>query len=208
MQIKSSVTFKQTINRSEFICLLHRCFTIDQAKALVAKAKEDYPQATHYCYAYLLDHHQYSKSNDDGEPAGTAGSPILQTLLKNDVDNIIAIVIRYYGGIKLGAGGLIRAYGSSCALALQHAIFTTFQTVHFYRVEVDYERIGKVNHIVEIHGMTIENTEYDQQVVYTISTILEDAPTLFKDGLSNQCKIHQLEDQLVEVMVKNNSITI
>ena len=56
--------------------------------------------------------------------------------------------------------------------------------------------------------MTIENTEYDQQVVYTISTILEDAPTLFKDGLSNQCKIHQLEDQLVEVMVKNNSITV
>ena len=208
MQIQSSVVFKQTINRSEFICLLHRCFTIEQAKAYVAKAKQDYPQATHYCYAYLLDHHQYSKSNDDGEPAGTAGSPILQTLLKNDVDNIIAIVIRYYGGIKLGAGGLIRAYGSSCAQALQHAIFTTFESVHFYQIEVNYEMIGKVNHIVESNGMTIENTTYDQHVVYTISTILNYAVTLFKDGLSNQCKIHQLEDQLVEVNVNNDTITI
>ena len=201
MQIQSSVTFKQTINRSEFICLLHRCFSIDQAKALVAQARIDYPQATHYCYAYLLDHNQFSKSNDDGEPAGTAGSPILQTLLKNDVDNIIAIVIRYYGGIKLGAGGLIRAYGSSCALALQQATFTTFQTVHYYKITVDYDKIGKLNHIVETNGLTIDNIEYTDQVIYTITSTLENTPLLFQDGLSNQCTIIQLDDQLVEVPI-------
>lgn len=203
MQIQSSVTFKQTINRSEFICLLHRCFTIDQAKAYVAQAKIDYPQATHYCYAYLLDNHQYSKSNDDGEPAGTAGSPILQTLLKNDVDNIIAIVIRYYGGIKLGAGGLIRAYGSSCALALQQAIFTTFQSVHYYQITVDYDNIGKLNHITESNGLTIDNIEYTDKVIYTIASTLDNTPLLFKDGLSNQCQIIQLDDQLIEVPLNN-----
>lgn len=203
MQIQSSVTFKQTINRSEFICLLHRCFTIDQAKAYVVQAKIDYPQATHYCYAYLLDHHQYSKSNDDGEPAGTAGSPILQTLLKNDVDNIIAIVIRYYGGIKLGAGGLIRAYGSSCALALQQAIFTTFQSVHYYQITVDYDNIGKLNHITESNGLTIDNIEYTDKVIYTIASTLDNTPLLFKDGLSNQCQIIQLDDQLIEVPLNN-----
>lgn len=205
MQIKSSVTFKQTINRSEFICLLHRCFTIEQAKAYVNQAKIDYPQATHYCYAYLLDHHQFSKSNDDGEPAGTAGSPILQTLLKNDVDNIIAIVIRYFGGIKLGAGGLIRAYGSSCALALQQAILTTFQTVHCYQVTIDYDAIGKINHIVDSYGMTIEDTQYNDQVSYTITTSLNDATTIFKDGLSNQCMIQPLDDRYIEVEISREN---
>lgn len=200
MQILKDVTCKQVIQRSEFITLLKRCFTVEQAKEIVSQSMIDYPNATHYCYAYLLNNHQISKSNDNGEPSGTAGSPILQALLKNDLDNVICIVIRYFGGIKLGAGGLIRAYSSSALQAIEQAQFTHFITWHQFSLTVEYDSIGIVNHLCD-DQFVIQDTQFNSDVTYTITTIKDNYVELLDNALKNNYLLEVLDDILIETTI-------
>ena len=102
------------INKSRFICYLAPVKSVDEANEYLQNIRKKHYDATHNCYAYIIgEKGEISKNSDDGEPSQTAGPPIYNVLQKNNLTNIIAIVTRYYGGIKLGAGGLIRAYGSS-----------------------------------------------------------------------------------------------
>lgn len=107
------------INKSRFITLLYKVKSIDIVKEKLDKVKDLYKDATHYCYAYIIDNNK--KSSDDGEPGGTAGVPIMEVLLKNDLNYVLCIVVRYFGGIKLGAGGLVRAYSKSVSNSLSIA---------------------------------------------------------------------------------------
>ena len=112
--------------RSEFICHLFPVQKRETALVHLQKLKQDYPNARHYCWAYLIGDPKQPKTaafNDDGEPAGTAGKPILHVLTQRGAGDTCAIVVRYFGGIKLGAGGLVRAYGQSVSLALDAAIW-------------------------------------------------------------------------------------
>jgi uncharacterized YigZ family protein len=104
------------LKKSEFITELYRVFSIDEFNVLLKDAKKRHPKATHICTAYRIQ--QFEKSNDDGEPSGTAGLPMLEVLRKQNIIDVCALVIRYYGGIQLGAGGLTRAYSGSVAQAL------------------------------------------------------------------------------------------
>ena len=105
------------IKKSEFITELYRVFSVDEFNAILKDAKKRHPKATHICTAYRIQ--QFEKSNDDGEPSGTAGLPMLEVLRKQNIIDVCALVIRYYGGIQLGAGGLTRAYSGSVAQALE-----------------------------------------------------------------------------------------
>ena len=105
------------IKNSRFITQIYKINNEDEVKKHLEEAKEKYKDATHYCYAYIIDN--IKKSSDDGEPSGTAGIPILKVLEANNLTNILTIVIRYFGGIKLGANGLIRAYTKSTSNALK-----------------------------------------------------------------------------------------
>jgi len=105
------------IKKSEFITELYRVFSVDELNAILKDAKKRHPKATHICTAYRIQ--QFEKSNDDGEPSGTAGLPMLEVLRKQNIIDVCALVIRYYGGIQLGAGGLTRAYSGSVAQALE-----------------------------------------------------------------------------------------
>lgn len=118
--IKEEITSELIIKNSKFITLLLKIKTKDEITTILQDIKEKYPKATHYCYAYKLGQN-IKKSSDDKEPSGTAGTPMLNILEKEDITNIIAITIRYFGGIKLGAGGLIRAYSKSVKEALNKA---------------------------------------------------------------------------------------
>jgi uncharacterized YigZ family protein len=100
------------LKKSEFITELHRVFTLEEIQVVLKDAHKRHPKATHICSAFRIENHE--RSNDDGEPSGTAGLPMLEVLRKQDVIDILALVIRYYGGIQLGAGGLTRAY--KCAI--------------------------------------------------------------------------------------------
>ena len=106
--IKENTNNKIIINKSEFICDLIKVYDIEEVKKELEQIKSKYKDANHYCYAYIIDDNK--KSSDDGEPGGTAGVPIMESLNSQNLNYILCIVTRYFGGIKLGAGGLIRAY--------------------------------------------------------------------------------------------------
>lgn len=116
VRLNCNISHTIILKKSEFITELYRVFTLDEIQVILKDAHKRHPKATHICTAYRIENHE--RSNDDGEPSGTAGMPMLEVLRKNDVIDILALVIRYYGGIQLGAGGLTRAYNGSVAEAL------------------------------------------------------------------------------------------
>jgi len=105
------------IKKSEFITELYRVFSLDEINVIIKDAHKRHPKATHICSAYRVN--LLEKSNDDGEPSGTAGLPMLEVLRKQNIVDVLALVIRYYGGIQLGAGGLTRAYSNSVVQAIE-----------------------------------------------------------------------------------------
>lgn len=119
VRLNCNISHTIILKKSEFITELHRVFTLDEIQAVLKDAHKRHPKATHICTAFRIENHE--RSNDDGEPSGTAGLPMLEVLRKHDVIDVLALVIRYYGGIQLGAGGLTRAYNGSVAEALTHA---------------------------------------------------------------------------------------
>lgn len=120
--IGKDVIVEQEINKSSFITYLKQVTTPLDAKNYIKEIKELHPNATHHVTAYLVGPTgEHGHANDDGEPSGTAGLPVLDVFKKNDITNFVCIVVRYFGGIKLGAGWLVRAYSSSASLALKEA---------------------------------------------------------------------------------------
>ncbi|NLW15317.1 MAG: YigZ family protein, partial [Erysipelothrix sp.] len=115
--IEEEVIVEQEINKSKFITYLSPISSEDEAKEYLRAIKKDHPKAAHHCSAYVVG--EIERSNDDGEPASSAGLPMLQVLRGNELHNVIAVVVRYFGGIKLGVGGLIRAYGSSVTQSIE-----------------------------------------------------------------------------------------
>ncbi len=110
--------FEQTIKKSVFICCLFPVSTLEEIENCFKKVHKEYPNATHYCYSYRIGEN-IVKASDDGEPSQTAGVVILDVLMKKKLTNILAVVVRYFGGIKLGAGGLVRAYSSTTSEAVK-----------------------------------------------------------------------------------------
>lgn len=120
--IGKDVIVEQEITKSSFITYLKLVTNPTDAKNYIKEIKELHPNATHHVTAYLVGPTgEHGHANDDGEPSGTAGLPVLDVFKKNDITNFVCIVVRYFGGIKLGAGGLVRAYSSSASLALKEA---------------------------------------------------------------------------------------
>ncbi len=117
VRINCNTSHTIILKKSEFITELYRVFSVDEFNAILKDMKKRHPKATHICTAYRIQ--QLEKSNDDGEPSGTAGLPMLEVLRKQNIIDVGAFVIRYYGGIQLGAGGLTRAYSGSVAQALE-----------------------------------------------------------------------------------------
>lgn len=137
--LAQATSFEQIINRSRFICYLYPANTVDEAAELLKQIKKRHYDATHHCYAYILgETGATARNNDDGEPAGTAGAVIYEVLKKNELTNTLAIVVRYFGGIKLGAGGLIRAYGGTVAKAIETVNKIKIEKTISLTIEVDY----------------------------------------------------------------------
>ncbi|WP_031071425.1 YigZ family protein [Streptomyces sp. NRRL S-118] len=162
------------INRSRFLCALAPAATEQEAQDFVARIRREHPTATHNCFAYVVGADAaVQKASDDGEPGGTAGVPMLQMLLRREVRYVAAVVTRYYGGVKLGAGGLIRAYGGVVGEALD-ALGTV--TRHRYRlatVTVDHQRAGKLENDLRATGRAVRDVRYAEAV--TIEVGLPDA---------------------------------
>ena len=161
--IKNNTIYTYEIKKSKFITLLYRINSIDDIDSLLVKAKKDYKDATHYCYAYKIE--TIKKCSDDGEPSGTAGIPILEVLDKKNIDNILCIVIRYFGGIKLGAGGLIRAYTTSVKEALENVDIIELSDGYLVELEVSYDLKKDIEYIFKDN---IIDSNYQDKIIYTL----------------------------------------
>jgi len=143
--IEKETIYEQIIKKSVFITQLFPVESIDEINEILRVVRKTHYEATHNCYAYIIgDNGEYFKASDDGEPSQTAGVVIYEVLKKNNLTNVLCIVTRYYGGIKLGAGGLIRAYGSSATGVLKEAIITEIIPEVNILIVTDYQHVDMV----------------------------------------------------------------
>ena len=152
------------IKNTRFITLLFKIKSKDDVSKILDKIKKEYPKATHYCYAYVVD--SSKKSSDDGEPGGTAGMPILNVLEKENITNVLAIVVRYFGGIKLGAGGLVRAYSKSVKDTLGLVDINKLQSGKLIELTFDYDVQDKINYILKDEEIISKN--FDIKITYIV----------------------------------------
>ena len=151
------------IKNSRFICLTYQLTKKEESNTILNEVKELYPDATPHCYAYIFDNEK--RENDDGEPSGTAGMPILQVLEKNDLNHVLCIVVRYFGKIKLGAGGLVRAYTKSAVECIKDKIIYLTKG---YEVNLTfpYDYVKQIDYLLK--DKKILNKTYSNQIIYTL----------------------------------------
>ena len=162
--IKNNINNETIIKNSKFICYLYKIEDTTQINKLLNETKEKHKDATHYCYAYILNN--IKKAEDDGEPSKTAGIPILKVLENNNLNKILAIVVRYFGGIKLGANGLIRAYTKSVTNTLIKDNIEKLIEGYNIDIEFNYNQVKEIDYLLkDIH---INNKTFNNTIIYNI----------------------------------------
>lgn len=151
--------------KSRFICNAHFAESEEDAISYINILKKQYWDAKHNCFAYIIGKDGSTvRCSDDGEPSGTAGRPMLEVLKKEGITNVVVVVTRYFGGILLGTGGLLRAYTQAVTEGIRNAGLCDMQLVNVYKITVDYEAVGKVKYCLANQKITILNEEYCQNV--------------------------------------------
>ena len=204
--IKQDGQFEIVIKKSRFICTLKRIDSEEHAKDIIQDIKKEHWKATHNCVAYVLgDNQEIQRSNDDGEPSGTAGVPMLEVLKVKELHNVLAVVTRYFGGTELGAGGLIRAYSNSVSETLEHLGMVKGILQQEMQVTIDYPLHGKITHFLETNPeYTLKDTLFTEKVTLFIMANENDIPTLEEkiiNLLSNQCEITLGDTDYVEIPI-------
>lgn len=187
----SPVVHELEVRNSQFIAHLGRVETEEQARDFIASVRRDHRQARHVCTAFVLgDRQQTRRSNDDGEPAGTAGAPILEALVRRettgasptggalearDLSDVCAAVVRYFGGVKLGAGGLVRAYSESVSSALDMVALSRREVRTLWRIQADPGQAGLWENEFRSAGWVVDGTDYGARHVQ-ITLALPEAP--------------------------------
>lgn len=184
------------IKKSQFICRLYPVQTEKEAKEIIAKISEEFKDATHNCSAYYVsDGEGY---DDDGEPGGTAGRPMLNVLKKNELQNSVAIVTRYFGGIKLGAGGLVRAYSKSVLETLAIAEIVEMEKYELFSFTFDYQHIKLVDSDLRAQKIDIIDKSYDANVTYIVATENKERLDNLKEKLAKEVKIDYLGNKYLK----------
>ena len=183
---------EQIINKSRFICTLFPIKDANEANNILKEIRKKYYDATHNCYAYVYgDNAQYAKNSDDGEPSQTAGIVIYDVLKKNSLTNVLAVVTRYFGGIKLGAGGLVRAYSSSTALAVKSANIIKIEKKTTLTIKVNYNNYNIISKLIDETWIT--EKFFSENI--TLKLLMPDSETQnlinkLKDITKNQIEIY------------------
>jgi uncharacterized YigZ family protein len=163
------------IQKSRFIAQIKRAESEHEAQEFIRTIKKKHSNATHNCSAYLIgEHDQIQKANDDGEPSGTAGVPILEVLKKRNLKDTVVVVTRYFGGIKLGAGGLIRAYGKATSEGLDAVGIVERRLVQVMHVTVDYPLLGKIENELRASLFLIKDISYTEKVTFEVYVEVDD----------------------------------
>lgn len=198
MRIKNEFNHTLIIEKSEFICYLKKCFTENESREFIQSIRKLHRDATHCCTAFVCgENNEIQRSNDDGEPSGTAGMPMLDALKKNNISNCCSCVVRYYGGIKLGAGGLIRAYSKSVSEAIHLAPKVEIQAMDIYSCTFAYELIGKMDFLLK-DDCEILDKQYDILVTYIFQTPNKNISDKIQELTNGLYPCKFMENKLVE----------
>lgn len=172
--------FITEIQKSKFICRLIKLNSFEQIEEELDKVRNDWSGATHYCYAYLFENKK--KCADDGEPGGTAGMPILNVLENNNLSNILCIVVRYFGGIKLGAGGLVRAYTQSVTNTLDVCELIEIKKGKKVEIIFPYNQDKRINYLLS--NITILEKYFEENIRYIFNISNDDLNILTDNNIS------------------------
>lgn len=167
-----------TEKRSRFIGYVCPVKTAEEANGFINEIRQKHWDAKHNVYAYILKDGNIKRFSDDGEPQGTAGMPVLDVLEKSGVTDVCVVVTRYFGGILLGGGGLVRAYSHSAKTALQSGKIVTMAPCSVLRARCDYSFYGKINSIIESFGCKIRATDFGEKTTVSFSVASEKEDSL------------------------------
>lgn len=162
--IKSCVEAEITEKKSKFICHAYHVESVDEAEEILRNLRKEYHDARHNCFAYRVIKDDVSRASDDGEPSGTAGMPMLNILNGRNLSNILVVVTRYFGGILLGTGGLVRAYSLATTLALDSASIVTQTCGLEARFFIDYRDLEELKYILKNRGIVITRMDYGEKI--------------------------------------------
>ena len=194
LSIRNDVTSEYIINKSRFITKLIKVNNVLEIDQKFDEIKNEYKDATHYCYAYIIDN--VKRFNDDGEPSGTAGMPILNVLESNNLNYILCVVIRYFGGIKLGAGGLVRAYTKGVTNALEESEIISLTEGLELNIYFDYEKTKDVEYFLK--DIKVSNKEFDEKIKYTIEIVKDNKDKYINYFNSNNIKFEIKNEIYIE----------
>lgn len=198
MYLKEETINTIIIEKSRFICYMKHVKTEEEYKEYLSSIRKKHHDATHVCSAFVC--HNIQRSNDDGEPSGTAGAPILNVLNKNGLDEMCALVVRYFGGIKLGAGGLIRAYGNAVSECLKQAVLVEDLSYPKYSLKLPYDLANKIENYLRNYTILID-TQYDSDVTFIFALDNTDKLAAIKEytkGISPELLGEEIVQKVVE----------
>lgn len=183
------------IKKSKFIGYGLCCSDLQQFEQKLSRIKKEHHKATHHCYGYRIRQDYLSEGySDDNEPAKTAGLPILEVLARTDLSQAAIVVVRYFGGIKLGTGGLTRAYRASAMETIKACKQVTVSVAHIYDIKVDYSLVGKLEYYFGLQKIPIIDTSYTDKAIFRIPLLASAAkePLDYVTELSKgSASIHQ-----------------
>lgn len=157
------------IHKSRFIAYVERAEREEEAVAFIEQIKKKHWNASHNCSAYMVgENDQHQKADDDGEPSGTAGKPILEIIKKSELKDTVIVITRYFGGIKLGAGGLIRAYGKSASAGIKKASIVERQGHTRIAAEIDYNQLGMLENQLRQQGYIIDDKQFADKITLVV----------------------------------------
>ncbi|MGE7842254.1 YigZ family protein [Lysinibacillus sp. NPDC093712] len=194
------------ISKSRFLTYIERTESEEDAMMFIERIKKMHHNATHNCSAYIIGEHDHiQKANDDGEPSGTAGVPMLEVLKKQGLKDTVVVVTRYFGGIKLGGGGLIRAYGKATTEGLLAAQVVERKLHHLMKIVIDYTWLGKVENEIRNSAYELEEIRYLEGVEIIVSVLKEEENQFINwitELTNGQASISFESAQFIEFIVK------
>ena len=177
--IKEDGQVQEEIKKSRFICHAKRVYSEEEARAFITAIKKEHYKATHNCSAFIIgERSEIKRTSDDGEPSGTAGVPMLGVLENHNLTNVCVVVTRYFGGIKLGAGGLIRAYAGSVALAVKEIGIVEIKEQAGIQIQMSYAQYQEYGNFLKEHNLMELETNFTDQVETIIFVDKEDKATI------------------------------
>ena len=168
--IKENMSAEIVEKKSKFIANVFYVESREEAESIIKEVNKRYHDARHNCYAYriIAEEGIIEKASDDGEPSGTAGGPMLNIISKNNLGNVLVIVTRYFGGILLGTGGLVKAYSSACTLGIEKAGIIEKNIADLYKIEINYTDVDKFKYFAKNNDIIILKEEYLENVILEI----------------------------------------